>query len=232
MTDWLPVESIYLALQDEPIARATRPWNQSDVFSDVPLSIISRFREDIETADPQRTRRVTAMLLSHPCVLRAGGAGQPTDQQVVAEVRPVHEAQGQREFVAPWDSHFSLFPLPGFRDGVDYAVDFRRVGTTHKQYLEDRRVAVLSHAGWAAMQRRLAYHQLRVDLPLAQRRLETAGSWEELNLWELWIEGGQEFADFQPWLDGAVAGGRYAGQSRRSIVEFAPDIVRAEIPGL
>jgi len=231
MTDWLPVENLYLERGSTPNIRPSRPWNQSDVFTGVPLSLIARFRQDTTTADPAVTQRVMVMLLSHPCVLRAGAAGRPSDQQVVAHVQPVAEAQGPRPFEAPWDSHFSLFPLPDFLDGSDYVVNFRRIGTTHRQYLDERRIGVLSHPGWAAMQRRLAYHSLRVDLPLASRRLETAGSWEELQVWEEWNARGHPADDYQAWLNEPLsADRRYAGQIRRNVIEYAPDEVRADLP--
>lgn len=231
MSDWLPVGDLYLERADAPDVRPERPWNQSDVFTDVPISIVNRFRPGTGPEQPAPTRRVTVMLLSHPCVMRAGRAGNPSDHQVVAEVQPVDEAQGGRPFRAPWDSHFSLFPLPGLLGGTDYAVNFRRIGVTHRGYLQGHRVAVLSHWGWAAMQRRYAYHSLRLDLDLASRRLETAAPWEEIQLWEEWNTRGHDPGSFQPWLSEPLsAGRRYAGEIRRSTLEYAPDDVRADLP--
>jgi len=173
---WLPDESIYLERRDEPVVRPTRPLNQGDVFIDVPIAAAGG-------PDKAKLHSGPVLLMGHPCSVHAGG--RILDSQLVASVRRKADAvTGSRSLDPPWDSHHYLFPLPGLLQGEDYVADFRRVGTTHYKNLEDRRIACLTQDGWAGLQRRWAWHSLRIDLPLAVRSADLGGLWNELQLWD------------------------------------------------
>src|SRR4029078_2798616 len=137
--------------------------------------------------------------LGHPCSIHAGP--RMNELQLVAEIRPLAEASGQRSWDPRSASHYYLFPLPALLAGEDYVVDFRRVGMTHYKNLDDKRIACMNLTGWAALQRRWAYHSLRVDLPLSIRMDDVRGYWNEINLWEEWNSRGLAADTFQPWLD-------------------------------
>jgi hypothetical protein len=219
---WLPDGSIYLERADAPAVRPSRPYNQGDIFVDVPIASAGPGVEKPKTS----VGRV--MLLGHPCSIRAGAKLLPT--QSVAAVRPVKEAQGTRAFVSPWDSHWYLFPLPQLAGGEDFAADFRRIGTTHLENLEGRRVACLNRDGWAALQRRWAYHALRADLPLDVRSHDLCGIWNELALWEEWTDRGLPPQEFPTWRDSPQVGGAFAGTKRGDLLDFGFDELWTELP--
>lgn len=219
---WLPDESIYLERQDAPEARPARPYNQGDVFADVPIATAGR------DADKSKLNKGPVLLLGHPCSIHAGGRVFPT--QFVASVRLKSDAVGNRPLDPPWDSHHFLFPLPGLIQGEDYVADFRRLGTTHFKNLEGRRTACLTQDGWAALQRRWAWHSLRIDLPLAVRSADLTGLWSELHLWEAWNARGNPYERFPAWLAEPQANGAYAGTTRRDLLDFALDELEEELP--
>jgi hypothetical protein len=220
---WLPEESIYLDRADDPVVRMARPYNQGDVFLDVGIGTVG------SRAESAKLVKGPVLLLGHPCAIHAGG--RIIDTQFVVSVRRMADAIGERTFEPPWDSHLYLFPLPQLLGAEDYVADFRRVGTTHFKNLEHRRIACLSHAGWAALQRRWAWHTLRADLALASRIDDLQGLWNELNLWERSNELGKAYADFPAWVDGAMASGTYVGTRRRDLLDFAVDELQDELVG-
>jgi hypothetical protein len=221
----LPELDIYLELGDPPV-RPFRPYLQGDIFLETPMSLIKRFKQDPDYAGNEAQTMVA--LLGHPCA--SYSRGSPIPIQSVAEVRRMDAAAGGRPFAPPWDSHTYLFPLPGLRDGEDYVVDFRRIGTTHVGYLDDHRIACLSHGGWAAFQRRYAFHSLRAQLPADTWLSGTVLYWNEFEVWERWAERGLDPPDYQTWLDQPMASGQYSGTLRRELLEYAPDQVEADLP--
>lgn len=220
---WLPEDSIYLELADTPVAQPARPLSQGDVFTEVPIAATGR------GSDKAKINVGPALLLGHPCSIHAGGRIVPT--QLVAAVRPKADAaSGNRSLEPPWDTHHYLFPLPGLIDGEDFVADFRRVGTTHFKNLEARRIACLTQDGWAALQRRWAWHTLRADLPLASRSADLAGLWNELRLWEEWNSRGQGYEEFPSWLEQPQEAGAYVGTKRRDLIDYALDELMTELP--
>jgi hypothetical protein len=220
---WLPEHSIYLELAGAPTARPARPLNQGDVFVDVPIATVGR------DAEKPKVNVGPALLLGHPCSIHAGR--RIIETQLVAAVRHKAEAvSGSRTLEPPWDSYYYLFPLPGLIDGEDFVADFRRVGTTHFKNLGDRRIACLTQDGWAALQRRWAWHTLRADLPLSSRSADLAGLWNELQLWEEWNSRDQAYEEFPVWLGQPQEGGAYAGTTRRDLMDYAMDELMDELP--
>lgn len=194
---------------------------QGDIFIDVPISTAVR------NATEPKVMVGPVLLLGHPCSIYRGGEVYPI--QFVASVRPVGEAVKGRPFADPWDTHLYLFPLPALINGEDYVADFTRVGTTHFKNLDSRRIACLSRLGWAALQRRWAWHTLRADLPLEQRDSDLIALWTEMDLWERWNERGMKAPEFQTWLNGTSADGAYVGTRRRDLLDFAPDLLAEEM---
>lgn len=225
---WLPDGSLFLESSDTPPVRPHRPWNQGDIFVDVPIMITGRTGAGV----PKVKEKVChAMLIGHTCSLRGGGA--PAILQNVAEVRQAKDAEiGRLKGADPlFDSDFKLFPLTGLFDDTLWVVDFNVLGTTHYKHLVDRRIACLSLDGWAALQRRYAFHSLRVDLSIATRAEDLRGLWAELELWEEWCSRGFLEAEFDAWLSEPIETDcAYAGTSRRDAAELARDIILAEMP--
>lgn len=219
---WLADAPLYLDRSDTPLVRPSRPMNQGDVFLDV--SIAAAGRGD----DKAKVTIGPVMLLGHPCSIHAGG--RVIDTQFVAAVRPKEDATHGRPFDAPWTTHLYLFPLPGLIDGRDYVADFRRVGTTHFKNLDERRIACLSREGWAALQRRWAWHTLRADIPLVTRYADLAGLWNELAIWEEWVRRGNVVSEFTAWRDSEQVSGSYVGTKRADLLDFAFDELMEELP--
>jgi len=219
---WLPTGDLDLERSETPEVRPHRPYVQGDVFIDVPIATTPR-----DAVEPKIVKGAV-ILLGHPCSIYRGSS--PYHSQFVASVRSANDAAPGRPFSDPWDSHLYLFPLPGLRDGADWAADFTRVGTTHYKNLENRRVACLSHGGWAALQRRWAWHTIRADLPLAQRESDISGYWYEMHLWETWNDRGNPPDGFQAWLDRPSEADAFVGTTRRELLDFAPGEIEDEIP--
>lgn len=225
---WLPDESLFLEVAERPPARPHRPWNQGDIFEDVPISITDRTKAGVASS---KLKPGYAALLGHTCSVRGGGT--PSFLQNVAQVRLAKPAEAERLGNADplFHSDFKLFPLVGlFSDGL-WVVDFSVLGSTHFKHLEGKRIACLSLAGWAAFQRRYANHSLRVDQSLADRAADLNGLWTELDLWEDWCSRGFGEKEFDSWLRRPIETDcPYQGTVRRNAVELAADIIRAELP--
>jgi hypothetical protein len=219
---WLPEDSIYLERSVAPLVKPSRPLWQGDVLVDVPLALTGRGLEGA------KARPVTAIMLAHPCSIYAGD--RLNEMQLIAAIRPAREAAGKKPLIDPWESHYYLFPLPDLIGGEDFVVDFRRIGMTHYRNLDDRRIACLSLGGWAALQRRWAYHSLRIDLPLSDRIEDLRGLWNEINLWETWAVRGNSPDRFQDWLQEAQSSGPYAGSIRRTLLDYGPDEIVSDMP--
>lgn len=226
---WLPNVDFYHDRSEQPHVRPSRPLCQGDVFVDVPLSIVKRHKPDVADKDKSTTNRILVALISHPCAMYANGA--PINNVPVAEVRRAEDACKEgRPFEPPFDDYSYFAPLPALQSGEDYVVDFRRIGVTHTRYLIDRRIACLSHKGWAAFQRRFAYHFLRMDVEFDKLLNATNPLWSEFEIWEEWGSRGHHPPEYQRWLEDPMQMGAYAGEKRRDVLEYAPDLVAAELP--
>ena len=227
---WIPEDprDAYLDRGDAPM-RSHRPLLQGDVLIDVPLALIKRFKEDPEYVGTES--EVFVAMLGHPCASYAGG--ELVQQQTIAQVRELGGASGSAPFVAPWDSHWHLFPLPDLLgDGRDFVVDFRRIGTTHASNLRDKRIACLSHEGLTGFQRRYAKHSIRADLDESEWHRVVTQYWNEFELWEQWNGRDLPPPEFQAWLDDVFPSGPYQGVIRRDVLEYAPDVISEEIESI
>lgn len=218
---WLPGGSIYLDRSDTPHVRAARPLNQGDVYVNV---------RTVRAGPDEKTKVEVGpvILIGHPCAIYRGRT--PFEMQFVAAVRPVVEAVPDRPFEAPWDTHKYLFPLPNLMGGTDYVADFRRLGMTHFKNLRERRVACLNREGWAALQRRWAWHTLRANIPLDERAGDIRGLWTEFALWEEWTSRGHEATAFETWFREPQAEGPYQGTARSDLIDFGMDELWLELP--
>lgn len=166
-------------------------------------------------------------LLGHPCAIYAGK--NVVRVQAAVQVRLKGDAC-PTSFESPWNEYSALFPLPDFRDGVDYVADFRRIGTVHAERMENRRVACLTHEGWAAFQRRYAYHSMRANIDIPRLVDASRKIWHEFEVWEEWNRRGFEFFQYQTWLQEPMEAGSYAGTRRDEVLEQGHDEVLAELP--
>jgi hypothetical protein len=222
---WLPNESIFLDKASDPPVRPDRPWNQGDIFADVSLTLTNRAGSGAATP---KVRQGFAMMIGHPCSLRGGG-NVATFQNLV-EVRPIKDREATR-FGEPWDTDLRLFPLVDLFADKLWVADFNVLGTTHFKLLENRRVACLTLEGWAALQRRYASHSLRIDQSIEDRAADIKKHWDEIEIWEDWCGRGLAEPDFEDWvLEPIETDCPYKGTPRRAAIEFASDIVRAELP--
>lgn len=227
---WLPDGSIYFAKDDSPHVRPDRPLSIGDVFTDVPVPLIPKHKATVDEDTLHKSKQVTVMLLGHPCSIYAGG--RVAVSQLVAQVRTKDEATSGRPFEPPWDGHWFCFPLPNFANDQDYVVDFRRIGTTHYKYLQEKRVACLTKEGWAAVFKRFTYHSTRLELQLDRVVEAVTVYWTEFELWEKWNARGLPSEQFQRWLHEGLGGdSRYSGTERMAVLEFAPDLVEDDFPG-
>jgi len=216
--------SLFLEPPVQPPALPNRPWNQGDIFEDVSVSVVVN--------EAVQSKKYSVMLLGYPCVIYRGSKLAPS--QTVGLVRPKADivTSAMKQFEPPWDSYKNLFPLPQFQTSADYVVDLRQVYTVATAQLDGKRTACLSHEGWAALQKRFAWHWLRIDLPLQQRMSDTLERWNELLAWHRWGENGLTFEAFQPWLKGPLGldGSPYRGTPRNEILEMAVDDVMGDFP--
>ena len=228
---WLPDGGeIYLEKTSAPPCRPNRPLSQGDVFTEVPLSLITKHHEGRPTSELGKANLVKAVLLGHPCSIRGGSADAQFQQ--LAQVRPLAEVLGNsgRSFEPPYDESYFLFPFPGLTGEDDSVADFRRIGTTATRYLYDHRIACLNHEGWVAFQRRLIWHHGRVDVDPEKQRLASLETWNELDLWEEWKRRRNSFDGFQTWLDEDIETAGFGPGPRRDVLAQVPDVLWAEMP--
>jgi hypothetical protein len=225
---WIPSGPLYLERADAPHVRPPRPLHQGDVFIDVPLAIARPNPPSLEQTHP--TQRTAAILISHPCSVRAGPRLLPI--QTLVEVRPMTQCTSMEAlFGPPWDGYYHLFPLPGLLGDEDYAANFRRIGTAPAGSLEANRIACLSHEGWVALQRRYVHHAARVNPDHDQHVEATRPLWEEVGLWEEWIRRGHDPGSFEEWLLGRLGGeGPYAATERKDLLAYLPELVWSDLP--
>jgi hypothetical protein len=228
VTSWLPDGSLFLERADLPPVRPERPWNQGDVFADVPITITDRTGAG---AVKLKTIQGHAALIGHTCSLRGGG--KTAVFQNVAHVRPAkpNEITRFEQMTPKWDCYFQLFPYVDLYSDQLWVADFNVVGTVHFKYLVDHRVACLNLQGWAAFQRRYGNHALRIDQSIEFRVGDLRGLWTQLDLWEEWCRRGFSEPEFDAWLNQPIeAECHYKGTRRRDAVELAADIILEEMP--
>lgn len=219
---WLPEEPLFLEVAQTPEVRPHRPWNQGDIFAEVPLAITAGTK-----ANPQAPLRTACvMLMGNPCSLR-GGASLAALQNV-AEVRPLKEKEAG--FEAPWEGRWQLFPLLGFDDDQLWVVDFNVMCTVGVKQLTHRRVASLSEHGWGALQKRYSNHVFRTHASIEEHMADSRRYWLELSIWEEWCVRGHRESEFPSWFREAMTNGPYAGTPRVDVIEMGPDFITAELP--
>jgi hypothetical protein len=220
---WLPSKGVFLAKADEPHVRPHRPLSQGDVFGDVPLY----FANYKKGAAREKLVNGLGLLLGHTCSIR-GGASLAVLQNV-CHVREAKEKELER-LTESENTYRQLFPLPDLRAGVTYVADFNQLGTVHFKHLSEKRVACLSHEGWAALHVRYAFHSTRIDQSLDDRIADIRPTWLEVELWEEWCFTGRPEADFQKWLDEPLSDSKGTEPlSRRLALESDPDAVRQDL---
>jgi hypothetical protein len=193
----------------------------------VPLLVIRKYKEGSD--DTHTSQAGMVALLGHPCAVYAGG--KPVRTQPVAQVRKKAEAcRSGYPFEPPWEGYSALFPLPDFVEGEDYVVDFKRLGIVHFEALNEHRIACLTHEGWAAFQKRYAYHSLRANIDMERVIAATTKVWNEFEVWERWCQRGLDPQQYQTWLQEPQETGTYAGTKRDDLLEHASDEVLREMP--
>ncbi len=161
-------QEIYLARGEE--VDAYRPVCQGDVFLDV----------EIPGLEPSHG----AMVIAHPCTMRAGPRLRPK-----VTVIPVAEHPGVA--LGRWATqHLRVFPLPALdSDQPDrhYAARFDEFGTVPTETLQlDKRTAILSQRGMLLLQQRFIHSLSRAEIPLSMLLKASAAVLEELELQENW----------------------------------------------
>ena len=164
----LQPEDLWLANGNVP---AARPFLQGDVFRDTTTNVNG-----------------LAVILTHPCSMRAGYKMRP--QQTLARIEGIRPPATE----SLWRSEYlDYMPLPGlFHSSIGNgypAADFRLIATVPSSDLRpDDRVASLSNAGILRLQQRLAHYMTRVviDLPTLSEACEAVLI--EADLQEEWVE--------------------------------------------
>lgn len=161
-------EEIYLARTED--VDPYRPICQGDIFLDV----------EIPGLDPAHG----AMVIAHPCVMRAGPRLRP-------KVTVIPVVTYDRVPLANWPSqHLRVYPLPELdpaRPDQDYAARFDEFGTVSADELQlDRRAAMLSQRGVLLLQQRFIHSHSRAEIPLNVLLEASAAVFEELELQENW----------------------------------------------
>jgi hypothetical protein len=159
-------DEIYLARAGD--VDPYRPVCQGDVFADVEI--------------PGRDGLTLAMVLSHPCAMRAG----PRLRARIT-VAPIREHQAVPLTV--WSNgHLRIMPLPTLRqDDGQYAANLEEPATINAASLAlENRVASLSDKGIVLLQQRYIHNHSRASIPLNLLYEVSAAVLEELELQESW----------------------------------------------
>jgi len=177
-------DEIYLARGDE--VEPFRPIIQGDIFRDVTIPSLEATHD-------------LAMVIAHPCNMRAGAVLRPRVQMV-----PVlrHEPLTFDEWP---EGHFRFFPLPNLLlDNKHYAARLDETGMVESAMLTcGRRVACLENTGLLLLQQRYIHSLTRAVVQLATLDAASAHILAEVELQEDWqatlarlrIERGESAAD-------------------------------------
>lgn len=178
--------------------KADRPIFQGDIFLHVPI-IKARAGDSPPESDPKiSVDRRPAMVLGYPCDIY--DHGRLLRVQSLAVLREATKLGIPDD----WSGGYSACPIPDpFGDGELWGVDFLTTSPVDRAYLTpDNRVASLTEVGFAHLRQRqiLASTRQRVKIEAIQ-----AGGrelWNEIELWQLWVELGRAPHEFEAWLDG------------------------------
>lgn len=187
-------DELYLARADE--VSALRPVMTGDIFSGVSIPGV----EDIE-GDTERL----AIILSHPCSMRAGA-------ELSHALQVARVVQRDPIDLSAWSkSHFNLMPLPdltasvdpdAFAAGDDGTAEFevRRAETFHAVMLDyrgrvrtdelalERRIACLTEEGVALLHQRMSHNDTRYAPATDLLVTACAPVFAEAELLETWNE--------------------------------------------
>jgi hypothetical protein len=172
-------DSLYRARGDE--VQAHRSIFTGDVFVDVEVQSIGH------------TKRLSVMVLQHPCALRTDGVNLHP-RLIVAEVRE-HRVLSAQE----WTGNFRKMPLPqliptyeGFRNhdaSRDQAALFNEIYLASPDALAaGTRIACLSQVGVNLVMQRWVNHNSRMVAPTWQYQEVASGPFDEADLIEDWCE--------------------------------------------
>src|SRR5947208_1752748 len=90
--EWLPEGPIYLHNAADPPVRPERPWNQGDVFADVPILLLKKQKsQPVDPAELVKVHSDFVAMIGNPCSMRGGG--KPAILQNVAHVRRAKEGE-------------------------------------------------------------------------------------------------------------------------------------------
>lgn len=174
--DW---DSLYRARGEE--VQAQRSIFTGDVIVNVEVQSIGH------------TKRLSVMVLQHPCALRTDGVNfQP--RLIVAEVRE-HPVLSPQE----WTRHFRKMPLPelipieerlpNYGTSRNQAAIFTEIYLASPEALEaGTRIACLTQKGVNLVMQRWVHHNSRVIVPTQQYQEVTSGAFEEADLIEEWCD--------------------------------------------
>jgi hypothetical protein len=148
---------------------------------------------DVEVQSIGHTKRLSVMVLQHPCALRTDGVNlQP--RLIVAEVRE-HPVMAPPE----WTRNFRKMPLPdlipiverlpNYDTSRNQAALFTEIYLASPEALEaGTRIACLTQKGVNLVMQRWVHHNSRVIVPTQQYQEVTSGAFEEADLIEEWCE--------------------------------------------
>lgn len=162
--DWA---SLYRATLND--VQESRPVFTGDVFTDVAV-----------LGDPKV--RISALLLQHPCALRANGVDL-VPRLLVAEVRA-------GDLIPPnkWNGNYKVMPLPELGgEGRHYQAHLREPYLVQPDALRSAtRIACMSQIGVNLLLQRWVHHNSRVVVPTFEYQRTTAAQFEEADLVEDW----------------------------------------------
>jgi hypothetical protein len=177
-------DDLYLARADE--VSPYRPILQGDIFESVTIA-------GVETPHSH------ALVIAHPCSMRAGPLLKPRLQMV-----PVIRHDGLP--FSHWaKGHFGILPLPNLLlDGDHYAASFEETGmVSTADLMPDRRICCLTEGGLLLLQQRYVHHLTRVVVPPYRLGQVSGPMLTEVELQEDWntelvyarVERGEDSGD-------------------------------------
>lgn len=160
--------SLYLARGTE--VQQARPVFTGDVF------------DDIAVHDATGERKIKALVLQHPCALRADGVSLAS-RLLVAEVRTHNSMPARR-----WNGSYKIMPLPEMDEDRDnYAAFFQEPHLVSSENLViDKRIMSMSQYGVNLLLQRWVHHNSRAVISTSLYQEVTAAQFEEADLIEEW----------------------------------------------
>jgi hypothetical protein len=206
---------------------------QGDIYADVPFAKIAAGNTADSDPNASYKRRHIAILL-HPCYVVDNDNVTPIRSQPIAMV---YEATPAGLAIPNnWEGVLGVCPLPDLvGDGSMWVVDFRKISTVDRFYLQpERRVRCLSELGWAHFRQRMVVAATR-GLNAIEDLIEVGeATWLESELETNWARAGRAPRDFHAWLNSSAEGDRYESW-RDALDDRQFDLVReaseAELAG-